>query len=264
MADDNPGNIALLEGIRTVAETLANAHRPPRKIRAPRFAEQRDVGEYLQDFERIAELNGWDDAEAGIELQSVLEGRALTLALSARTASFHEICEILRERLVLRPDQAREALNDLRLTKEEIDETANQVRRLTVRGYGHGGFDLRPDLLRQEQVCAFLRAIKLKEVRHWVHNKDPRTLDEAIAYVKSYYLLDEQYAPPKRVRNVEADSSSDLVATVQQLTAEIKKLREAPTTPVKEVRCKICQGHHYATGCPNKRKQPAENYQGPR
>jgi hypothetical protein len=259
MADDNPGNVALLEGIRMLTETLANVHRLPRQIRAPRFAEQRDIGEYLNDFRRVADINQWDDIEAGIELQSVLEGKALSVALTARTTSFQEICTILQERLALRPDQARDALHELQLTKDNIDEVANQVRRLTERGYGRDGFNLRQDLLEQEQVRAFLRTITSRDAGHWVNGHNPRTLEDAVMRTKAYFSFDEQYAPSKRVRTV-TDNSSELLTAVRQLSTELLGLKsKSAKDAVTETQCSICKGHHFAIGCPFRQSKKPEN-----
>jgi hypothetical protein len=210
----------------------------------------------------VADLNGWDDTEVGIELQSTLEGQALSIALSTRASSFTEICRTLKERLVLRPDQARKALEELTLTKDEVDALATQVKRLTELGYGKDGFDLQPEILTQEQIQIFLRAIHPKEMAHLIKIQNPKTLDQAAALTKDYLTFEDQHNPSRKIRAVQVDSTAkELLESIQQLQDQVKQLQT--TNQTKRVTCKICGDNHYPSGCPNK-KPVSENFSGPR
>jgi hypothetical protein len=256
-------NTAVTGAVQVTADTLAQAivqaQRPLHKIKTPRFSEQRDLSEYLADFQKIADRNGWSDTEAGIELQSVLEGRALSLALSVPTTSLQEISRVLKERLTLRPEEARRNLSELRLEKEEVEELGNQVRRLADKGYGKEGFDLSADRLAQEKINAYLDALRPDELAHQVRLQRPATLEDAVQYAKEYFIFQARRRNTKHVRTLE--TTEQLATQIDQLRQELIQVRQT-NSQEDVVKCRICGEHHYASGCPNKKRTPKPQTSG--
>jgi hypothetical protein len=169
-----------------MVEAIRSALQPPE---IPRYTNRRDLAEYLDTFQKVAEKHQWDDSTAGIKLQNALEGKPQDLATSVATTSFTEISRVLRERLVPRPEDARRALTNLRLTGEEVEELGTRVRRLANLGFGPQGYNLNSAGLEKEKIYAYLGALHPDEVAHQGNVRCPGTLDEAIQYARDYFTL---------------------------------------------------------------------------
>jgi hypothetical protein len=233
-----------------LAEAITRVARP-KTIKAPRYSKERDLSEYLTDFERITELNNWRDEEAGIELQNALEGEPLTHALSVQTTSFQEIAATLRERLVIRPEEARLKALQLTTATDDIDKLAADCRRLVERGFGPHGLDVRDEYLEQEKIRTFIRGIKRSDMAIYVRGQNPATLHAAVLFAKEFSLLDKSRNPPK-VRSVETETTDKL----DELIRQVEELKKKSTEPAQEpVSCFNCGENHYARGCPNKSKK---------
>jgi hypothetical protein len=245
-----PSNLPTTDQLLTDLAVAITRVAKPRTIKAPRYSKERDLSEYLLDFERVADLNDWRDEEAGVELQNALEGEALTHALSVQTTSFHEIAAVLRDRLVIRPEEARLKALQLTTASDDIDKLAADCRRLVERGFGVQGLNIGRQQLEDEKLRTFIRGIKRTDVAVYVKGQNPPTLQHAIQYAKDFLLLDKSRNPPK-VRSIESDNDeegmlSKLVRQVAELTAKSKQ------TPSEPVKCFHCGENHFARGCPNK------------
>jgi predicted Zn-ribbon and HTH transcriptional regulator len=234
-----------------LAEAITRVARP-KTIKAPRFSKERDLSEYLLDFERIQELNQWGDEEAGIELQNALEGEALTCALSVQTTSFQEIVATLRDRLVIRPEEARLKAMQLTTATDDVDKLAADCRRLVDRGFGAQGLDVRDEFLEQEKLQTFYRGLKRTDLAIYVKGQHPASLQHAVRFAKDFLLLDKARNPPKvRAVDTETESSKidDLVRQIEELKAKTHELTQEP------VKCFNCGENHFARGCPHKNKK---------
>jgi hypothetical protein len=230
---------------------LVSASIQPKKIKAPRYAKTQDLLEYLHNFERIINLNDWGDEEAGIELQNALEGEALTHALTAPNTSFTAISRILRERLALRPEEARLQAMQLKATNDDMDELAANCRRLVERGYGDRGLNLHGDDIEAEKIRTFIRAVKKTDMAIYIKGQRPASLNDAVYMAKEYQRVVKDHSQSK-VRSVGIDS--DQLGELLSQIAEIKLHLGLPPPEGKDVSCYICKGNHYASGCPNKKK----------
>jgi hypothetical protein len=246
--ESNPRVSATLQDLITMVSQSIQ----PKKIKAPRYSKSQDLLEYLQNFERIATINEWRDEEAGVELQNALEGEALTHALSAQSTSFHEIARLLKDRLILRPEEARLQASQLKATTEDMDELAANCRRLIDRGYGRSGLNLHEDDMEAEKIRTFIRAIKKTDMAVYVKGQRPATLHDAVYMAKEFQRVVKDHNPPK-VRNLEVDKEpmEELLSQI----AEIKLHLGLPTADGEEVQCFKCGGNHYARGCPNKKSK---------
>ena len=195
--------------IPELAAIVSQSSRQPRAIKAPRYSEQRDLSEYLADFARVADKNDWDDHEAGIELQNCLEGDALSCALTAETSSCRTIMTALRERLIPTPQQARKALQTLKMTREDVDKLAAQCRRYTELGYGAEGLNVSEGIMEQQKVEAFIEGLRHRDLVHAVGIQKPETLQEAVKLAKEFLRRDQQFTRKVRCFNCSEDTSPE-------------------------------------------------------
>jgi hypothetical protein len=215
----------------------------PKKVKAPRYAKTQDLAEYLSNFERVIALNGWGDDEAGIELQNALEGDALSHALTVQTTSFTEITKILKERLVLRPEEARVKALQLSGNHEDIDDLANQCRRLIDRGFGPQGLNITTPQLEEEKIRTFLRGLKKKEMAVYVKGQRPQTLPEAVTIAREYKILVKDTNPSK-IRSMETED------TLEEILCQFKELK----AKFEDIQCFNCGGNHFRRNCPALKK----------
>ena len=188
-----------------LTELVKAATRTARTIRAPKYSEQRDISEYLADFQLVADKNGWSDLEAGIELQNCLEGRPLTLAL-ASTSSGREIQKTLEEKLTPNPKEARRLLQNIRIIHGDVEELAKRCRRYTKVGYGPRGLNVAPEVIEEQQVEAFIEGLRDRDMVHALGIQKPSTLEEATQLAKEFLQRDEQFK--KKIRCVHCEKLS--------------------------------------------------------
>jgi hypothetical protein len=215
----------------------------PKKVKAPRYAKTQDLAEYLTNFEKVIALNGWGDDEAGIELQNVLEGDALSHALTVQTTSFTEITKVLKERLVLRPEEARVKALQISASHEDIDELANQCRRLVDRGFGPQGLGINTGQLEEEKIRTFLRGLKKKEMAVYIKGQKPPTLADAVTIAREYKALVKDTTSTK-IRSLEEENS------LEELIYQFKEFR----AKFEEVQCFNCGENHFRRNCPHTKK----------
>jgi hypothetical protein len=228
--------------LQDLVQVVAQSVRP-KKIKAPRYAKTQDLAEYLANFERVITLNGWGDEEAGIELQNALEGDALSHALTVQTTSFTEIAQVLKERLVLRPEEARVKALQISASYEDIDDLASQCRRLIDQGFGPQGLNISPSHLEEEKIRTFLRGLKRKEMAVFVKGQRPQTLAEAVTIAREYKILVKDSTSSKIRMVEEEDRLGDLLYQFQELKAKFEG-----------VQCFNCGENHFRRNCPYLKK----------
>ena len=253
----NPQPVLPTNDLTQLAQAICLAARPSHKIRAPRYAAERDLAEYLTDFAYVAEKNGWDDYEAGIELQSTLTGEPLSLALASPSTSFQAITTILKERLTLQPDTAIDAVQKIRLKGQDVDTLANQCRRLINKGYGPEGLQVPAGPLEALKVRTFIKALKDRHLIQYVGIQKPTTLDEALHYAKEV-LKRDQYASPHLYCLDHTEEEEKPCVPGPTIADVLQKLDhwKPDAKEEKKLECFICKGNHFAVGCPQRKKKP--------
>jgi hypothetical protein len=224
--------------LQDLVQVVAQSVRP-KKVKAPRYAKTQDLAEYLSNFERVIALNNWGDDEAGIELQNVLEGDALSHALTVQTTSYTEISQVLQERLVLRPEEARVKALQISGSHDDIDELASQCRRLVERGFGPQGLNIDNAQMEEEKIRTFLRGLKKKEMAVYVKGQRPTSLADAVTLAREYKNLVKDTSSTK-VRSMEEDTTlKDLICQFKEFRAKFENLQ-----------CFNCGENHFRRDCP--------------
>ena len=169
------------------SEVRATVQRP----KLPTFEDGKDnMDNYINRFERIAEINRWPREEWAANLSALLTGRALdTYSRLSRQESddYDQLKTALLSRYGLTGEGYRKKLREAR---PEPQETAAQfINRLT--SYAHHWVDLTKternfkslrDLMIQEQ---FLKCCP-KTLEIYIKEKDVEDLNEMAAYVATY------------------------------------------------------------------------------
>ena len=200
----NTGEQTVTMRIPELAAVISQTvQRPSRAMKAPRYTEDWDISEYMDCFSRIADKNNWDDDEAGIELQGSLQGEPLRCALAAQTTSCEAIMEVLHEKLIPTPKQARRNLLSLKMTRFDVDKLARQCRRNVELGYGPRGLNVGHDKMEDLKIDAFTDGLRHREMVHALGIQRPETLQQAVKLAKEFIQREEQFT--QRLRCVQCD-----------------------------------------------------------
>jgi hypothetical protein len=172
-----------------------------------------------------------------------LEGDALSHALTVQTTSFTEIAKVLQERLVLRPEEARVKALQLSSNHEDIDDLANQCRRLIDRGFGPQGLNITNQQLEEEKIRTFLRGLKKKEMAVYVKGQKPQTLAEAVTIAREYKILVKDTTSSK-IRSIEEEDA------IEEKLCQFKDLK----AKFEGIQCYNCGENHFRRNCPHLKK----------
>jgi hypothetical protein len=149
----------------------------------------------------------------------------------------------LKERLVLRPEEARVKAIQISNSHEDIDELASQCRRLVERGFGPQGLNIDGTQMEEEKIRTFLRGLKKKEMAVYVKGQRPSSLADAVTLAREYKNLVKDTTSTK-IRNLEENTDlEDLICQFKEFKARFDNLQ-----------CFNCGENHFRRDCPYPRK----------
>ncbi|CAC5420968.1 unnamed protein product [Mytilus coruscus] len=139
---------------------------------------------FVYQFERTASRRNWDDAKKTCRFLDYLSEVALEYARRSHISKYDELRKYMKRRFNKKEEAsaARRQLQYIRqLDGETIEEYAERVHFLTIDGY----YRSNNDIIDQIGTEAFLRGCKEKEATRIVIEKNPRTINEALKWIKS-------------------------------------------------------------------------------
>ena len=189
---------------------------------------------YYIQFNHIAQKYMWNDREKLDRLIECLREKALKF-FSSRPENvqkdFKLLCQKLRERFDKKdqPHIIRRQLQEIQQnTEETIEEFAERIEELSTEAYPDT-----PDFFRNTiTIDAFLRGCTEKRAALVTLDKDPKTLDEAVQYLKGAITNQKLIMGSKRdVRRVTFEEGDNLNAEVRMINKSVQR-----TTPSLESR----------------------------
>ena len=189
---------------------------------------------YYIQFNHIAQKYMWNDREKLDRLIECLREKALKF-FSSRPENvqkdFKLLCQKLRERFDKKdqPHIIRRQLQEIQQnTEETIEEFAERIEELSTEAYPDT-----PDFFRNTiTIDAFLRGCTEKRAALVTLDKDPKTLDEAVQYLKGAITNQKLIMGSKRdVRRVTFEEGDNLDAEVRMINKSVQR-----TTPSLESR----------------------------
>ena len=137
--------------------------------------------DYLVQFEMTSELNRWDDTVKAMELATSLRGAAQSILSDLRPEqrrSYDHLVSVLTARFepINQTELYRAQINGrLRKKSENVQELAQDIKRLVRRAYPQASSDLRDQIARD----CFIDALNEHELEWFVYQGKPKTVDEA-------------------------------------------------------------------------------------
>ncbi|CAG2243160.1 unnamed protein product [Mytilus edulis] len=139
---------------------------------------------FVYQFERTANRRNWDDAKKTCRFLDCLSEVALEYARRSHISRYDDLRKYMKRRFSKKEEAsaARRQLQYIRqLDGETIEEYAERVHFLTMDGY----YRSNNDIIDQIGTEAFLRGCQEKEAARIVIEKNPRTINESLKWIKS-------------------------------------------------------------------------------
>ncbi|CAC5392532.1 unnamed protein product [Mytilus coruscus] len=139
---------------------------------------------FVYQFERTASRRNWDDAKKTCRFLDCLSEVALEYARRSHISKYDELRKFMKRRFSTKEEAsaARRQLQYIRqLDGETIEEYAERLHFLTMDRY----YRSKNDTIDQIDTEAFLRGCQEKEAARIVIEKNPRTINEALKWIKS-------------------------------------------------------------------------------
>ncbi|CAG2220004.1 unnamed protein product [Mytilus edulis] len=139
---------------------------------------------FVYQFERTANRRNWDDAKKTYRFLDCLSEVALEYARRSHISRYDDLRKYMKRRFSKKEEAsaARRQLQYIRqLDGETVEEYAERVHFLTMDGY----YRSNNDIIDQIGTEAFLRGCQEKEAARIVIEKNPRTINEALKWIKS-------------------------------------------------------------------------------
>ena len=138
--------------------------------------------DWVRHFKLCAEINKWNDLQKCQQLAVVLRGRAQRIYFSLRDeekVGFDVLVAALQSRI--QPEQQRKIhklkfSSRRRLKGENIVDLATDLRQIAALAFNEKD----SQLVEEEMVEQFIKALDTRELRVGVSQADPKTLDEAV------------------------------------------------------------------------------------
>ena len=139
---------------------------------------------FIYQFERTSNRRHWDDSKKLCRFLDCLSEVALEYARRSHISKYEDLRKYMKRRFSKKEEAsaARRQLQYIRQGDEEtIEEFAERVHFLTMDGY----YRSNNDIIDQIGTEAFLRGCLEKDAARIVIEKNPRTINEALKWIKS-------------------------------------------------------------------------------
>lgn len=178
------------EELRQVSPTRGRQGQNSSRVRQPAVFEgkDQDLGQYLIQFELIAELNGWSERQKACQLAVALRGSALTvlsLLPHGHRTQYKYLTAALRARFD--PDNQR-SIHEMNLQTrtrrpgESIMELAESIQKLVVKAHPLVDPGTRDQLARM----TFRRAVADRKMAKEILRHKPASMEEAVSIAMEY------------------------------------------------------------------------------
>ena len=217
--------------------------------------------EYQSQFDRVAELNEWEDSDRLSVLWIHLSGSALSYLEGLpehKKSTYAEVCAAMSSRFGserLTMIHKAELVHKSRKRGQSLQELAQEIRRLADYAYPNFPVKARDEVAMEK----FIEALDDSALRLHIHQANPLELDEAVEIGTKYEAwksADGRTHP--RVRMVqpagsqEADEDTPLL--IRELQEKIRKIEMG--TGKKELVCYYCDKKgHIAKDCFKRKRE---------
>ena len=232
-----------------------------------RFDGSGDLDDYLEHFQLCVEVNGWSEAQAGAFLGVSLMGgarRLLTGVSPSATGGFQALKDALRRRFAPRNQtESYKALlrTRIRRAEESLQDLGEDVWRMMRLAYPEADAKTLDSMGKDR----FLDSLGDTQLKHWVFQSKPKTMEEAITTA----VEAEAYLSVERTRGGAARAAS--LSMAEELAVLSKKLEELMQTMVhgggnpsrtrggRKGACFGCgEEGHFRRECPHRPRRSAE------
>lgn len=174
------------ESSRWRNSTIRDRSRSPQPPKMPVFTGTGNLSweAFIYQFERTASRRQWDNAKKMCRFLDCLTEVALEYARRSHITNYEDLRKYMKRRFSKKEEAsaARAQLQYVRQKDNEtIEEFAERVQFLTMDGY----YRSNDDIIDQIGTEAFLRGCQEKEAARIVIEKTPRSINEALKWVKS-------------------------------------------------------------------------------
>ena len=252
------------------------------KLKPPKYDGSDDFLDYHEQFEAIAEANGWTEEFKGVMLLSCLEGKARATVRGMKR--YRDLVERLMNRYS--PESEDMSAQQLQVLMQKPDQTwedlAEEAQLLAERGYLESGHKARERLA----VQAFVNAVEDDDIRMKLRDSHAKTMDGTLAAVRQAEAnvqlekhrggdTGKKPGKTKAVQEVQEEGEKTLSEQLSQLMGRIDQLDQRgstgrrperkqadrrqrfqrPRQSGKDVICYYCAGTgHFQSECPEKLK----------
>ena len=174
------------ESMRWRETSIRDKSRSPQPPKMPIFTGSGTLSweAFIYQFERTSSRRNWDNDKKLCRFLDCLSEVALEYARRSHPSSYEELRKYMKRRFSKKEEasSARRQLQYVRqMENESVEEFAERVHFLTMDGY----FKSSTNIIDQIGTEAFLRGCKEKDAARIVIEKNPRTINEALKWIKS-------------------------------------------------------------------------------